>query len=454
MTLSAVGRAAIYGLIVIPSIWDAARAADKPMPAPADTSSGPASTHRYACSAVRVTPEMRRAYDFVTKRMRNSEGAVYTSFKDIDSSNSVYVDGHHITSEHMGLLLLVSAAVNDRRIYDQTFTYINSRLVSRKTGLLFWAIDKKTGKPYLDPASAEPKYYNSPLDDFRVVKGLITGYECWQDQRHLDLAVSIGRALLEKSVSSERQFPAYPTGLVTNGYGWSEDTGAGETQAALVPINYADLWTMRWLADRDRRWSVIMENSIRLMLSGQIAANGQFYNSYFPDDHYSGDWEYQKSEVGEDHIAATKIKTIQSLWTAIHLVRVGEREPAKRALAFYIRKFRENGRVSEYYDISGSEPAEKYFKEVTQMAGEARIYALLARLAYYLGDRAFGDEIIATKVLTDQVHEPESPVLGYIGRSTSDAGDGDAWNVLEALLALATQNGSPVAAHVFEKLAR
>jgi len=82
------------------------------------------------------------------------------------------------------------------------------------------------------------------------------------------------------------------------------------------------------------------------------------------------------------------------------------------------------------------------------LQGEARIYAQLVRLAYYLGDTAFGDRLIAEKILPDQVTDATSAVCGSIGKSSTDPGDAEAWNTLESLLALAIQSGSPVVAHV------
>lgn len=395
------------------------------------------------------TATMTRAFDFVKTKMRNPYGGVYTNLLDNDNEEDVYVYGHHVTSEHMGLMLLASAAMNDERAFEDSFDFVSRRMVSARTGLVFWAIDKRTGKAYFYPDSDTP-YYNSPLDDFRVVNGLIAGYERWGDARYLELALTVGRGLYAHCVERSGRFGRYPAGLVTNGYGWSETEDIGYIQADLVPINYADLWTMKWLSTYDARWNAVIDSAARLMEASQISASGQFYGTYYPDGRFAGDWEYQPVEVGEDLPPAGKVKTIQSLWTAIHLARIDRKTSARRAYNFYKTQYERTGRVAEYYDYAGSEPSDPYF-DYTLRQGEARIYAQLVRLAYYLGDRTFGDRLVREKLESDQYTDPESPLYGYIGRSTSDGKDAEAFNVLEALLGLATQRGAPAVSHVFAR---
>ena len=70
------------------------------------------------------------------------------------------------------------------------------------------------------------------------------------------------------------------------------------------------------------------------------------------------------------------------------------------------------------------------------VAGEARIYALLARLALWLGDSEFAVELIEDKILTDRITDPDDPRHGLIGGSTAGEGNAEAWNVLESLLTI------------------
>ncbi len=385
---------------------------------------------------------MRQAFDFIKNRMRSSFGGVFTNFKDrIDdaTSNEVYPYGHHQTAEHLGLFLWTAAALQDHAAFEDAYEFLVRRMLSPRTDVVNWAIDKTSGTPMLqsDGPGAPPLSANAPLDDFRVVNGLVAGWEQWKDPRYYWTALRVGSALLETSTTAALRFPEYPGGLVAYAYNWAETAGAGETDAEVIPIDYADLWTMRWLSERDRRWSPVLDESVRLMERASLPA-GHFWNSYLAETMtLSGDFEYR------DTIAGQKIKAIQSLWTAIHLARIGRTAAARRALDFYERIYAERGRIAEYLNPDGSECTEPELS-TTLHQGEARIYAQLVRLAYYLGDKAFGDKVVTEKILVDQVTEASSPLFGSIGKSSTDADDAEAWNTLEALLALAIQKGSPV----------
>jgi hypothetical protein len=381
--------------------------------------------------------------------MRNPAGGVYSNFKDSDSSDPVYLYGHHVTAEHVGLLLWVSAALLEHKTFEETYQYLVKTMVSPKTGLIYWAIDKKTGTAHIaDPKDPTP-YGNTPFDDFRVVKGLIAGFTQWRDDRYLKAAVRTGRGLRDYCVTDAVSVPKYPAGLVSTGYGWSETTSSENRESKLIPINYGDLWAMKWLAGHDARWDEVIKETANLMQKGVAPSGELVYNCYKPaKDTFSGDWEYQPEE-GSATIAGEKMKTIQDLWTAIHLVRIGKPALPQKVLGFFKQKYLATGFVSEYYNFDGTPCVEAYFDE-TRKKGEARIYSQLVRLSYYLGDTAFGDKVVAEKLVTDQDTKPGSPTYGSIGVTTAAAGDADAWNTLEALLGLAIQKKSSVLIHTFK----
>ncbi len=394
--------------------------------------------------ALTITPAMSQALGFIKTKMRGPEGGVYTNLldrADPPGGTTVYPYGHHQTAEHIGLMLWVTAALLDHQAFEETYRFLVTRMVSPRREVVNWAVDKTTGQPMLQRETPTAPLLNSnaPLDDFRVVQGLIAGFEQWGDERFLDLALRIGDGLRETSVTTAKDLLAFPDGLVAYAYNWPEEGGLGVTDSAVIPVDYADLFTMKWLAGRDARWTKIVTSSIAMMEKAQIASSGQFWCSYLPDTKtYSGDFEYR------DTPAATKIKSIQSLWIALHLARAGRTAAASKALAFYKQHYAATGKtVGEYLNPNGQAPTESYF-DASLKGGEARIYALLVRLAYALGDKAFGDQVITEKLLPDQVTNPAATTYGAIGKSTAEPNDAEAWNTLESLLALALQQGSPV----------
>ena len=396
------------------------------------------------------TSEMNAAWAFMRDRMRHPKGSlaadgVYTSLKDKDQpGNLVYLEGHHVTSEHVGLMAWVAAALLDHKTFEETYRFIVERMLSPRFAVLHWGIDKRTGLPFEsepEPGEAKLVYFNTPFDDFRVVNAAAAGYARWHDERYLSLALTLGRGLLESSVSDATSVPRYAGGVVGGGFAFSEETGESAIETYVIPVNGGDLYPMRWLEAYDPRWTKSREATVTLMRDALIA--GQFMGTYIPETNTTaGDWEYVDAPMPEG-ARAQKIKTIQSLWTAIHLARAGVREPAAQSLAYYKQVYLTRGRVAEYMNLDGSEPTEPYFL-ATLMGGEARIYAQLARLAHYLGDTQLEAQVIREKILTDQDMTIGSPRYGYIGKSTADDDDADAFNTLEALLALALQMGSPV----------
>jgi hypothetical protein len=395
------------------------------------------------------------AFAFVRDKMRTPDGGVFTNFIDRDDPDPVYLYGHHQTSEHAGLLQWVSAAILDHKTFEETYQYVSNRLISPRYGVVNWGIDKFTNDVALqeavDPEDLEvgeelpPMLHaNAPLDDFRVLKGLISGWMQWKDERYFELAQRIGNGLLETSITGPNDLPKYPGGLVAEGCLWDELTGLIKSTIDIIPVNYADLWTMKWLAQYNPRWNPIIESHTQLMIDAQIPASGQFWNSYIRQSlTFSGDWEY-RGEVREG-----KIKTIQSLWTAIHLARAGRKEPAQRALNFYKDRYQRLNRISEYYNPDGSDVTEPLLVEETLMQGEVRIHSQAARLAYWLGDRAFAERVVREKIVADQDTRPGSPTYGRLG-SGADPGDAEGWESLEGLIGLLLVQGSSVLAHVYQ----
>lgn len=396
------------------------------------------------------TNEMSAAWTFMRSRMRHPKGSlvadgVYTSLKDKDQpGNLVYLEGHHVTSEHIGLMLWVAAALLDHKTFEETYRFIVDRMLSPRFGVLHWGIDKRTGEPFEsapEPGEAPLGHFNTPFDDFRVVNAAAAGFARWHDERYLSLALTVGRGLLESSISDPKSVPRYAGGLVGGGFAFSENTGESSIETHIIPVNGGDLYPIRWLEGHDARWTNVRKATVTLMRDAVIS--GQFQGTYVPETNaMAGDWEYVGAPL-PDGARGQKIKTIQSLWTAIHLARAGLREPAAQSLAYYKQIYIARGRIAEYMNPDGSEPTEPYFL-ATLMGGEARIYAQLARLAHYLGDTQLETTVITEKILADQDLTVGSVRYGYIGKSTADDDDADAFNTLEALLALALQKGSPV----------
>lgn len=408
-----------------------------------------------------TSPVMKNALDFVKNKMRNPDDSVRTNLKDVATTNDLYLLGWNATAEHQGLMLWVAAAMGDRDTFDRTYAFVLKNLVSQRFGIIDYAYFEHTHMPFESPDQDGVMWrVNAPFDDMRIARGLIAGWTVWRDARYRDLALRIGQGLLKTSITKPIDYPAYPGGLVTPGAFYREDRDDFSTTTYKIPVNYADLWTMKWFAKFDSRWQPVIDTSIQMMSDAQIkdqsAGRGQFHCVLLEEGMvFDGGWEYRDPPMGH------KIVAIQSLWTAIHLARAGQKPQAQAALDFYKRFYGKNGRIPHFLNPDGTIPTEPEFSEEPVPAnaspdvkakwgsfggsiqqGEARIYAQMVRLALLLGDRGFATQIINEKILPDQQTDPAAANFGYIGLRTAGADDADGFNVLEALLALSFEQGA------------
>lgn len=426
------------------------------------------------------------AWAFIKNRMRDPKledpynYGVFTNLADTNTSSEQYAYGHNVTSEHMGLTLLCAAAMGDRETFNGAARYVRDVMRSPFLGLVNWAIDKDTLKPLVqvDDPSGPPVNGNAPLDDFRVIRGLLLGHRVFGEDWYLKLARELSTGLRFTSVTDTDSdtaalFEEYPEGVVGYAYDWVETapphTGQGLLNVSPIPINYCDLAAIDELAPIDPWWSGVSEGCARLMLAAEIGGpqtpSGLFYGSYDPTTKtFSGDFEMPDAAQGKF------IKSIQSLWTALHLARYGMSpgeikglafEAALRALNFFRSFYETHGRIPEYLTFDGndvpncvvsptttpclyySQPGVAYAGDDENLfEGEPRIYALLAKLAYELGDANLAKELVFSKILPFQDTDPSSPNHGNIGAELAGDRLAEAWNILESILAILEVSGS------------
>lgn len=419
---------------------------------------------------------------FVLEKMRDHtlpqpwRYGVWTNLLDVDAPTDVYAYGHKVTSETMGLMLEVSACLKDAQAYNEALTYVRDLMVSPLYAVVNWAMDPKLGRPVLqqDEPSAPWRNGNAPIDDLRVVRALIKGASQVQSEESLAIAKKILRGLYWTSVTDRdrdqyRDFADYEGGLIAYAWNWEEvsdeslvppalATGLGETDVDIIPLSYQDLEALAMATRLDPRWREVLAAATRFVLDSEVKVDGQptglFWNGLVRETReFIGDFEYPETSRGKN------LKVIQVLWTALHLAMLASIRPeavdgdtlqaaeaaAQRSLHFFKAFYAAEGRVPEYLTPSGrdvpacveGQPEGCLIPELENLwYGEARIYALLARLALALGDHEFASELIERHILADRVDDPMDPSYGQIGVSTSGAGDAEAWNVLESVLTL------------------
>ncbi len=420
---------------------------------------------------------VQSALNFVRSSMRPNKPApfgygIHTNLLNDDGLTEIFAHGHHVALEQVGVMMRTAACLREDTLYDELYEYVRDVMVSRDYQLLNWAVDRDTDLPLISSEGTHWINSNAPLDDFRVIHGLLEGHTKRGRTDTVDLAKAALRGLYWTSVTDRQHgtsldFPGYPDGLI--GYAWdwqgTQDpsqnppayhTGIGGLFTDPIPVDYQDLLTMGKAAQLDPRWKRVLASSTDLLLASEIpGASGLFYNGYEASGNWTGDFENRDNNQGKH------LKVIQELWTALHLAQVAEfsssvldgsrsllaRQAAERSLAFFKAFYQANGRVPEYLtyagaDVpnctSGNNTPNGCLKRPDQnlINGEARIYALLGRLALVLGDRAFASQLIEEKILTDRVADPSDPRYGVIGVSTASDGDAEIWNIGESLLTI------------------
>lgn len=415
---------------------------------------------------------------FILEKMRPNDlpeplrFGVFTNLSNDWGNVDIYAHGHSVTAEHMGLLLRTTACMGDVESYRQALRYVAEVMQSPGYSVINWAIDRNTHRPMVTPGWDSWINANAPLHDLRIARGLLFGARLGITE-----AEALGHSLLkglywtsvtDRARDTEPQFSAYPGGLLGSAFNWFETddphlvppavpTGLGHLMADPIPVNYQDLYTVALGAAHDPRWQGVLESATDLLLDSEIDQSGLFYNGLRPDGTFTGDFQNQGLPQG------SHLKTIQVLRTALHLARgstlahldasrrARAEAAAARSLAFFAGFYANAGRIPEYLTVAGRDvpncnvdPGESLCLTPgtnNLMEGEARIYALLARLALWQGDLSFAKEIIEQEILTDRISDKHDPRYGVIGASTTTANDADAWNILESVLTLCQAAG-------------
>lgn len=429
----------------------------------------------------------RSGLDFVLDQMRDPtlpepwNFGVWTNLKDSSANPERYAYGHLMTSEHLGLLLRTAACMGDKDAWKETYRFVDELALSRAFRVIDWAMDPNHRAPIVqqDDVGEPWRNGNAPLDDFRIVHGLLAGSDQLERPEGAILARRVLKGLYWTSVTDRDRddtvdFPEYAGGLIGYAWNWegtddptlsppSTATGNGELDVEIIPVDYQDLGIIARAAGSDPRWQPVLVSATDLLLDAEILESSQptglFWNGLEgPAKGWIGDFE------NPDTVQGKHLKTIQELWTALHLARVSQvpvglldaerrqkaGQAALRSLDFFKKFHGAQKRIPEYLTVKGADvpdcltgPVPDCLSSETAnlVNGEARIYALAARLALELGDPAFAAELVEGHILTDRAGDKSDPLYGQIGVSSTNVGDAEAWNTLESVLTLCLEAG-------------
>lgn len=218
-------------------------------------------------------------YNFIKQNLMKTEYGIYTNY--LESSNKDEITkGHSVLSESQGLWMLYAVGANNKDDFEESFNIIKDKmLISNR--LIAWRYDNN-----------EVSNVSSTIDDLRIIKALIYGYDRWGDKKYRYLAASISQSLL-KNVTKD---------------GYIYDFHDGNSKGQDITICYLDLTTMSYLKESNRKWNKVYINSLELIKNAQVTKGlPLFKKNYTPT--YS---EYSKETETELLYSLIDLKYLQS----------------------------------------------------------------------------------------------------------------------------------------------
>lgn len=409
---------------------------------------------------------------FVLERLRD-DSADYPSNQGIRSRAR---GDTTVTSETMGLLMRAAACLDEPRVWDDAFAYVERDMMSVAWHVPRRAMHGVSGLPRMEQDFEGGDWHESnwPVDDFRLVRGFVEGHRRFDRREGLDLAREMLGGLYWTSVAGREDlgfdaFPGYPGGLMGRSWKWegtddptrlppARASGLGETDLEMIPLEHQDLSAMGHGATVDPRWRDLLESATDFLLDAEIDEAGPpiglFWNGL---EGLEGSWS--GDHASRDTIHGRHLNTSQVIRTALHLARAATLDgkvlddkrrtmalgAASRTLRFLKIFFEAECRIPEYLTIWGTDvpncltdalPDCLYPGIDNRYGGDVRIYALAARLALELGDTTFAHALIERHILPDRIQDPSDPFYGQFGVSSTPPCDADARAVLEAVLTL------------------
>lgn len=300
---------------------------------------------------------LTRALAFFTNRLSTSNGAIRSTLGADQPSSQVIGVNDEVLSESLGLAFNALAYAGERELFSSGFRFFKQHMLA-SNNFAVWKLH-----PDLSPYELA----NATIDDLRIVKGLLRGYERFGVAEYRRTALAMANAL--------KQYATRDNVLVSH-VSWNQ-SGRIFTADRLI-LGYADLEAVKMLIPYDQAWSAILTNTARIVKDGQLS-NGLFATRYV----FSGN-RYERED---------SLQSIFQAYALEHLAAAGENDSAQKLLNFFKREWTDRGKIFARYTEEG-ESAVSYEELAT--------YAILARAALILNENTFASQLIG-KILDLQI---------------------------------------------------
>jgi hypothetical protein len=334
-----------------------------------------------ATKKVALDPESA-GWSFIDRELLKTDGRIVTYPTDGQPFHQEYgVWPNDILAESMGLALRYFAETDRQDDFKQTWWFVENRMKSKETGLISWKFDATTWKAM--PSSAA-------VDDLRIVRALLMAWKRWGNPEYRNAGLALGEAILKYEVKL-----GYPVEIAS----WEGDIVSSDK----VDLAYLDLYSMKLLAQVDKRWEPIFKRSRDLIMLS-LTKHGLFYDKYDPRTHEF--WNQDNNLVNK-------------MMCAIHLAEIGIHE--EPVIAFIEGQLYETGKILGRYDAASGQATVEY--------DAVGVYALALQFAIMYDREALVDTLLE-KIEGYQKGDDEGLFKGCFGQ-----GNCHAFDTLNVLLA-------------------
>ncbi|WP_156627193.1 glycosyl hydrolase [Clostridium tertium] len=326
-----------------------------------------------------ITEEEEILYDFITKKLMNEDGGIYTNFNNVKTEGDL-TKGHDVLSESQGMMLNYHLYNNDKESYEEVFKYIKENMLL-ENNLLSWRIEE-----------GSPSEVSATIDDLRIARSLLIAGEEFNSYKYRYYGLKISKGIKKNLVTDGRLNDFH------DGYGKSN----------ITTLCYLDLYGINLLSRLDNSWSEIYNKSLEIINNGYISDTLPLYKKF-----YDGNVESYDNEENVD--------TLLSILVILNKAEVNE--DVSKSVSWLKNRLKEYGYISTSYNINTLEESK---------IESTSIYANLAQVAKVINDNELY-ELCINKMKVFQVKNLDSMIYGAYGDySTNEVYSYDNLNALLA----------------------
>lgn len=297
----------------------------------------------------------------IESTLLNETGGFRTNY--VQESEEI-PSGSDVLSESQGILLEYAALTGQQELFTKVWSYTETKLSA--DGLMPWVISDRTDT-----------YVNALVDDLRIIGAL---------------------QLMNKNTDGawqeiyENYYNAVYLWNTADGFPVDFYDAKSGSKADRFTLCYGDLATLSQIKQEDSRYKKIYNETLKLVLGGQISEAFPLYYSYF-------DYSKQKYEGGTLNMA-------EELTTLLHLAEVGELpQPAVEWLEGEMDK----GCIYASYDKDGSPAKDGYYESTA-------VYALVVMIALHEGREELAGQAV-NRMEQLRIWEDGNHLNGLFGNS-------------------------------------